>query len=533
MEFDYIIVGAGSAGCVLANRLTEDPSCKVLLLEAGGKGNFLVNIPGAYTVLHRSEVDWAFWTEPQTQLLNRKLFIPRGKVLGGSSSTNAMAYVRGNAADYDEWASLGNKGWSYNDVLPYFIKSENHQSNGAPYHGKNGPLYVSFANSPSSLNQFFLQACKNNGIPLNEDYNGATQLGASMLQFTIKDNRRQSTATAFLVPARKRPNLTVRTRAFVKRLLIDNDRIKGVEIITGKSTTEKINSSKELILSAGAIKSPHLLQLSGIGDKEMLKNAAVPLKHHLPGVGQNLQDHIWTHVSNLCSITTNNAAISPINLLKGLLQYSLFKKGPFCNSLIESNAFLQTESQSDRPDIQFHFSPGHAGDDYNTDIYNVKSFPRTNGFTVLVVLLHPESKGFVGLRDSNPLNSPIIQPNIFNSEIDRSKLLTGLKKAMAVADDDCFRLHSPDGLNHPKRNSTDEQLIQHMGRSVETLYHPVGTCKMGSDAMSVVNDRLQLHGLAGLRVIDASVMPTIISGNTNAASIMIGEKGADMIRASR
>jgi choline dehydrogenase len=262
-----------------------------------------------------------------------------------------------------------------------------------------------------------------------------------------------------------------------------------------------------------------------------LKDARVPLKHHLPGVGQNLQDHIWTHVSNLCSITTNNAAVSPMNLLKGLLQYSLFKKGPFCNSLIESNAFLETESQSGRPDIQFHFSPGHAGDDYKTDIYNVKSFPRTNGFTILVILLHPESKGFVGLRDSNPLNVPVIQPNIFSSEIDRSKLLTGLKKTMAVADDDCFRLHSPGGLNHPKRNSTDEQLIQHMNRSVETLYHPVGTCKMGSDAMSVVNDRLQLHGLAHLRVIDASVMPTIISGNTNAASIMIGEKGADLIKA--
>jgi len=531
MQYDYIIVGAGSAGCVVANRLTEDPSCNVLLLEAGGKGNFLVNIPGAYTVLHRSTVDWAFWTEPQTHLLNRKLFIPRGKVLGGSSSTNAMAYVRGNAADYNEWAFLGNKGWSYDDVLPYFIKSENHQSNGAPYHGKNGPLYVSFANRPSPLNQFFMQACKNNGIPLNEDYNGATQLGSGMLQFTIKNNRRQSTATAFLVPALKRPNLTVRTRAVVKQLLIDNDRIKGVEIITGKSTTEIINCNKEVILSAGAIKSPHLLQLSGIGDKDMLKDARVPLKHHLPGVGQNLQDHIWTSVSNLCTTTTSNATIKPINQLKGLLQYSLFKKGAFCNSPIESNAFLQAESRTDRPDIQFHFSPAHIGEDYKTDIYNIKTYPTTNGFSILVILLHCESKGFVGLRDRNALSAPVIQPNIFSSEIDRMKLLTGLKKAMAVADDDCFRLHSPDGLNHPKRNSTDEQLIQHMDRSVETLYHPVGTCKMGSDAMSVVNDRLQLHGLAGLRVIDASVMPTIISGNTNAASIMIGEKGADMIRA--
>jgi choline dehydrogenase len=425
---------------------------------------------------------------------------------------------------------MGNNGWSFNDVLPYFIKSENHQSKGAPYHGTNGPLTVSFANCPSPVNQLFLEACGKNGIPFNEDYNGSSQLGASMLQFTIKNNRRQSTATAFLTPALKRPNLTVRTHAVVKQLLIDDDRVNGGEVITGKSTTEKIYCSKEVILSAGAIKSPHLLQLSGIGDRKMLKAAGVPLKLHLPGVGQNLQDHVWTHVSNLCSITTNNAAIKPLNMLKGLLEYKLFNKGPFCNSLIESNAFLQTGSQTGRPDIQFHFSPGHAGDDYKTDIYNLKSFPSTNGFTILVILLHPESKGFVGLRDNNPLNTPMIQPNIFSSKNDRLRLLAALKKAMAVADDDCFRIYSPNGLNHPKRHSTDEQLTEHVYRSLETLYHPVGTCKMGSDTMSVVNDRLQLHGLSGLRVIDASIMPTIISGNTNAASIMIGEKGADLIK---
>jgi choline dehydrogenase len=533
MVYDYIIVGAGSAGCVLANRLTEDPSCNVLLLEAGGKGNFLVTIPGAYSVLHRSAVDWAFWTEPQTQVLNRQLFIPRGKVLGGSSSTNAMAYVRGNAADYDEWSSLGNKGWSYKEVLPYFIKSEHHQSKGAPWHGTNGPLYVSFASNPSPLNQFFLEACGKNGIPFNEDYNGGSQVGASMLQYTIRDNRRQSTAKAFLLPAMKRPNLEVRTNATVKQVLIEQNRVTGIELVTGKSTTEKIRCTKEVILSAGTIKSPHLLQLSGIGYKDMLKNAGVPMKHHLPGVGQNLQDHVWTHVSNLCITATNNAVISPIKQLKGLLQYSLFKKGPFCNSVIESNAFLHTENRMDRPDIQFHFSPGHAGDDYMGDIYDLKTLPRTNGFTILVILIRPESKGFVALHTDNPLNAPMIQPNIFHSETDRNKLLAGLKKAMAVADDDCFRIHSPDGLNHPKRNSTDEQLMQHIYKSLETLYHPVGTCKMGSDQMAVVNERLQLHGMAGLRVVDASIMPTIISGNTNAASIMIGEKGADLIKADR
>jgi choline dehydrogenase len=530
MQFDYIIIGAGSAGCVLASRLSENASCKVLLLEAGGKGTLKVNIPGAYGTLHRTSVDWAFQTEPQLRVNNRKMFIPRGKVLGGCSSTNAMAYVRGNLQDYDEWSSLGNKGWSYEEVLPYFKKSEHHEQFGEPYHSNNGLLNVSFAQYPSPLSKVFLEACSEAGIPYNEDYNGDVQLGASMLQYTIKNNGRHSTATAFLRPAMMRSNLTVYTHAMVKQIIIEKDKAIGVEFFKSLNISEKIYCNKEVILSAGAIKSPQLLLLSGIGDEQTLRKADIDTRLLLPGVGKNLQDHIWTRASNLCNITTANSAIKPVNMLKGLLQYLLFKKGPFCNSPIEANAFLKTEPSLARPDIQFHFAPFQLGNEYKADPYNIKTIPLDNGFTVLAILLHPESRGTITLRTNNAFDAPVIQPNFFESGKDKETLLKGLKKAMKVADAKAFRPYSPEGLSHPLRNASDEELLDHIGKSLETLYHPVGTCKMGNDKMAVVNDRQQVYGLKKLRVIDASIMPTIISGNTNAASIMIGEKGADLIK---
>jgi choline dehydrogenase len=530
MQFDYIIIGAGSAGCVLANRLTEDSSCKVLLLEAGGKGNGIINIPGAYGTLHRTSVDWAFYTEQQPYVNNRRLFIPRGKVLGGCSSTNAMAYVRGNPEDYNEWAALGNKGWSYREVLPYFKKSEHHERFDEPYHNKRGLLNVSFAQHPSTLTKVFTEACAEAGIHYNDDYNGEDQLGAGMLQYTIKNNRRHSTATAFLMPAMLRSNLVVRTKVMVKQIIIENESAVGVEFFSGHTITEKVYCNKEVILSAGAIQSPHLLLLSGIGDKATLMNARIDMKLSLPGVGRNLQDHVWTSASNLCNIPTSNYTIKPINMAKGLLQYLLFKKGPFCNSPIEGNAFLRTDPTLTRPDIQFHFAPSHLGNDYKVDLYNIKTYPRTNGFSILVILLRPESKGYVTLRTNKVFDSPVIQPNFFSSINDRSTLLKGLKKAMEVLDAKAFRSFSKDGLYHPTPNASDDELMYHACKSLETLYHPVGTCKMGSDPMAVVNERLQIHGLKGLRVVDASVMPTIISGNTNAACIMIGEKGADLVK---
>lgn len=530
MQFDYIIIGAGSAGCVLANRLSEDASVKVLLVEAGGKPNTMVSIPGGYGTLHRSKFDWSFYTEPQQYVDNRCIYIPRGKVLGGCSSTNAMAYVRGNAADYDAWAGAGNKGWSYNEILPYFKKSEHHENYENTFHSKNGLLNVSFAQYPSKLTDVFLNACKETGIPLNEDYNGKQQIGAGMLQFTIKNNRRCSTADAFLKPVLNRTNLTIRTGVMVKEILIEQDKAKGIEFFTAKNTTEKIFCNKEIILSAGAIQSPQLLLLSGVGNKTELSKKGIATKVQLPGVGQNLQDHIWSGVSALSNIPTANDCLKPRNMAKGLLQYLLQKKGPFTNSPIEANAFINTTEGSPVPDIQFHFAPLHLGNDYKADLYNIKTLPTTSGFSILAILLHPESRGYISLKTGNPLDAPLIQPNFFESPNDKKRLLKGLKKAMEVIESNAFHKYAPDGLHHPQKNASDDTLMEHINKSLETLYHPVGTCKMGNDTMAVVNERLQVHGIKNLRVIDASIMPTIVSGNTNAPSIMIAEKGAAMIK---
>jgi choline dehydrogenase len=527
MAYDYIIIGAGSAGCVLANRLTEDASCSVLLLEAGGKNPYHASIPGSYAILHRSSVDWAFWTEPQSEVDNRKLFVPRGKVLGGCSTTNAMAYVRGNPTDYDEWSKLGNKGWSYDEVLPYFRKSESHADFGMPWHGKDGPLHVGFGEYPSPLNRHFIDACEQNNIPRNNDYNGSTQWGAGMLQYTIKKNKRHSTATAFLEPVKSRPNLTVRTKTLVKRVVLEKGRATGVELTTGRSN-EIISCRREIIVSAGAIKSPQLLMLSGIGEENDLMQHGIDPIVNLPGVGQNLQDHVWTHVSNITSEVSMNSHIKPTGLMKAALQYLLFNKGPLCNSPIEANAFLAVTA-SGRPDIQFHFAPLYIGDDYKSDIYNLRTLPYTNGFGILVILLHPESRGTITLRSSDPNDAPVINPNFLKHQMDRKILLDGLKKAMAVADAPAFRAVS-NGLHHPDRDSTDADLMSHIRKSLETLYHPVGTCKMGLDSMAVVNEKLEVRGVKGLRVIDASIMPTIVSGNTNAPAIMIAEMGADFVR---
>lgn len=533
MPYDYIIIGAGSAGCVLANRLTEDAKCTVLLLEAGSKDSKPeIHIPGAYTKLNRTSVDWAFWTEPQKHVDNRKLYIPRGKTLGGSSSTNAMAYVRGNKEDFNEWASLGNKGWGYEDVLPYFKKSENNEQFGEPYHGENGPLNVTFAKQPSQLAGIFIEACEECGIPRNMDYNGGEQEGAGMLQFTIKKNKRHSTADAFLKPAMRRSNLTVRTHTLVKCILIEDGKAVGVEVMTSHSDSERINCTKEVILSAGAVQSPQILMLSGIGDPAELSKQGIDIKYPLPGVGKNLQDHVWSGVSSWASIPTGNSVLKPLNMAKAVLQHLLFSAGPLSNSPLEANAFLKSDASLTRPDIQFHFVPLGISEDYSTDIYDINTFSKQDGFGILAILIRPESRGYIGLKSSKPKDPPVIQPNLLSHPKDREVLLAAVKKSIEVINARSLNGYSVSGMRFPQDPITNESLWEHIKKSAETLYHPVGTCKMGKDSQAVVDDELRIYGVRSLRVVDASIMPTIISGNTNAACIMIGEKGADLIKSS-
>lgn len=530
MQFDYIIIGAGSAGAVLANRLSKNPQNSVLLVEAGRKDkNMNIHIPAAYSKLNNSNVDWAYWSEPQKEFLDRRIFLPRGKTLGGCSSTNAMIYIRGNQLDYDKWAALGNEGWSYEEVLPYFKRSEDNQQFQDKYHGKGGELYVSQVEDKTVLADAFVKAHQELGYVYNEDVNGEIQDGVTIAQFTIKNGKRWSTAQAFLRPILSRPNLTVLTNAQVSKILIENKKTTGIEYLDKKGKKNIIKSNKEVILSAGAFNSPQLLMLSGIGDENELKKQGIAVEHHLPGVGKNLQDHLFFHISCLATqkVSYNNA-----ETIGNLLKYLFTKRGPFSTSPLETCSFVRTEDGLEQPDLQLHFVPAHFGDssyDPKFDMYDPKTMPKTEGYTILPTLLKPKSRGYVGLKSSNPLDAPVIQPNFCTDEYDRNLLMKAFKFAKKIHQAEAFKPYFKE-MHYPLKSDTDEEVWYHIQKTVETVYHPVGTCKMGNDTMAVVDSELKVHGIEGLRVADASIMPEIVSGNTNAPSIMIGEKASDLIK---
>ena len=531
-SFDYIIVGAGSAGCVLSNRLSKNPKNSVLLLEAGGPdNNFNIKVPGAYLKLHKSKQDWGFWTEKQKNVNNRKIYLPRGKTLGGSSSTNAMAYVRGNANDYNNWEKQGNPGWAFKDILPYFKKSENHlQINhvSKDFHSDLGELSVTLPTKfKTPYVDGFISACNNIGINKNDDYNGETQYGAGLVHSTIDNGRRHSAAEAFLKPVLNRSNLNTKTRCRVCKIIIKNKKAIGVEYIL---RGQKMNAfaAKEVIISAGAFQSPQILMLSGIGDEKEISKFGIKCVHELNGVGKNLQDHLFYPITSIYNKQDGiNHYIPIINQLKSTLKYLIQRKGAFCNGPLEGMAFFDINQKSKNVNFQLHFSPICIKEEYGYDAYDINDYPTYDGFTILPTLLHPKSRGEVTLSSSDPLSSPTIQPNFLSHKDDLDQLVKGGEIAFKLLKDITLsKFIKRNGLPY---NRNSESLIDHIKKTLETVYHPVGTCKMGKDSLSVVNHKLQVYGISSLRVVDASIMPSIVSGNTNAPVYMIAEKASDMI----
>lgn len=518
--YDYIIVGAGSAGCALANRLTEDSTTTVLLLEAGGPDDIQeIHIPIAFSRLFKSPIDWAYETEEQPHLHNRRMYWPRGKVLGGSSSINAMVYIRGNRRDYDHWRALGNEGWSYADVLPYFKQAENEERGASEYHGTGGPLNVADLRTLNPLSQAFVEAGIEAGIPLTNDFNGPEQEGVGFYQVTQKQGMRHSAAVGYVHPIMNRPNLTLQTDALATSIIFNGSRAVGVTYVQNGEKREA-TANKEVIISGGAINSPQLLLLSGIGPADQLKALGIPVVTDLPGVGQNLQDHpaIVVLYASTQPITLNHAESA-----ENLQNFVENHMGPLTSNVAEAGAFVRTQANLPMPDIQYHFTPVY----YLNHNFTV---PEGDGYTIAPCVLHPKSRGYIALRSSNPEEAPIIQPNYFAEKEDMQALIEGVKIARKIGE---ARAFSPfrDVETYPGPSvQSDDEIAAYIRKHVETLYHPVGTCKMGNDSMAVVDAHLRVRGVDGLRVVDASIMPTVVGGNTNAPTIMIAEKAADLIK---
>jgi choline dehydrogenase len=524
-SFDYIVVGAGSAGCVLANRLSADPAVSVLLLEAGGKDSSPnIKIPAAFAKQFHSKLDWDFSTEPEPHVDGRSLYIPRGKTLGGCSSMNAMLYVRGRPLDYDGWELQGAPGWGYQDVLPYFLKAEDNARGASEWHATGGPLRVEDQRSPRPLDRRIIDAFAAAGIPWIADYNGPEQDGVAMFQVTQRNGRRCSTADAYLRPAGNRPNLEVRTGVTVLGVELEGIRAVGVRVAAGRrgSGSERLRAQREVILSAGAIGSPQLLQLSGIGAPEDLRAVGIEPRHSLPGVGANLQDHPFVTVLYEVSDThTMVTAEQPRFLAEWLLRRS----GPLTSPVAEVGAFVRTRSGLPAADIEFHMGGAYFED------HGAERFDRP-AMVLAPVLISPRSRGRVWLRSSDTTDKPRILTNSLSEPDDVASLVAGMRLARTVADQAPLQEIIVREIK-PGRDATDDaDLEADLRRRLMLIYHPAGTCKMSDDAEdAVVDSELRVHGLEGLRVADASIMPTIVGGNTNAPTIMIAEKAADLILA--
>ena len=526
--FDYVIVGGGSAGCVLANRLSADPGIKVALLEAGGKdSNPWIHVPvGYFKTMYNNSVNWCFKTESDPGLNGRQIDWPRGKVLGGSSSINGLLYVRGQPEDYDRWRQMGNTGWGWDDVLPLFKRTEDFEGGGDEIRGDSGPLKVSIMPMHRQITDAWIHSALSAGYEFNADYNGSQQEGISLFQLTTANGRRCSAAVAYLKPVRNRSNLRIVTNALAKRILIDDGRAVGVAYQARSGNEETISARREVIISCGTIGSPHLLMLSGIGEAKTLHAMGIDVVANLWGVGKNLQDHLQSRLVFKCNIPTMNDEVN--NLVKRIgiaIEYVLYRKGPMTMAASLATGFLKTNQHISTPDIQFHIQPFSA-DNIGKGVHPFSAF------TASVCQLRPESRGEIQLKTRNPGDYPAILPNYLATETDRRVMIEGVKIARNIASESPLR-EKLSGEHQPGNDVvTDDEILEWIRNTSTTIYHPTGTCKMGPGNDAVVDDQLRVKNIGGLRVADCSIMPEIVSGNTNAPAIMIGEKASDLILGS-
>jgi choline dehydrogenase len=526
-SFDYIIVGAGSAGCVLANRLSASGRHRVLLLEAGGKdSNIWIHIPLGYGKLFSNpKVNWLYASEPEPELDNRRIIQPRGKVLGGSSSINGLLYIRGQAEDFDHWRQLGNAGWSFTDVLPYFRRAEDQERGADALHGVGGPLAVSDVCEPHPLCEAFIAATQQAGFARNDDFNGPTQEGAGYFQLTARNGRRWSTAVGYLRPARRRPNLAVVPNASANRILFSGRRAVGIEYRQGDQT-RTAHASGEVIVAAGAFNSPQLLQLSGLGPASLLASLGIAVVADMPGVGADLQDHLQVRMQYRCTepITMNDVINSWRHRLGAGLRYALSRKGLLAIGAGYAGGFFRARPEAATPDVQVHFIIFSA----DTAGARLHPFP---GFIASVCQLRPESRGFVRIRSADPSEPPAIQPRYLTSAHDRDTVVAGMKLLRRIMGQPAMLRYIAEERAPGPQCTSDADLLAFARATGTTVFHPTSTCRMGPDSAAVVDERLRVRGIERLRVVDGSVMPTVVSGNTNAAVVMIAEKGADLILA--